>query len=102
MADKDLEISSYKEKVQWLEDKLTEVQNQLDNIQIKRREDLDRINKEKKTVAVIPQKNTTIESKKETNVEENTCHSVSFSRDLQSVFFQFYLIEEYANNRPII
>lgn len=81
MADKDLEINSYKEKVQWLEDKISEVQNQLDNIQLKRKEDLDRINKEKKTVVVIPQKNTTVESKKETNIEENTCHSVSFSSE---------------------
>lgn len=74
MADKDLEISSYREKMQWLENKLLELQNQLANVEVKHKEDLNRISSEKKTVVVIPHKDKTVES----NKEQNACHNVSW------------------------
>lgn len=78
MADKDFEISNYQEKIQWLENKLLELQNQLENKEIRYKEDLERLSKEKKTVVVIPQTNGTVESKKETSDEQNKCSNVSF------------------------
>lgn len=77
MADKDLEITTYQEKIQWLENKLLELQNQLTNIETKYREDLDKINREKKSLVVVSQKNGTLEDKKELSDDKNTCHNVS-------------------------
>lgn len=61
MADKDLEINNYQEKVQWLESRVLELQNQLETIEIKHKEDLSRLGKE------TPQKNHTVESIKDIN-----------------------------------
>lgn len=72
-----MEISSYKEKVQWLENKILELQSQLTDSETRRREELDQLSKHKNAVELMPQKNGIVETKKECSDEDTKCNNVS-------------------------
>lgn len=72
-----MEISGYKEKVQWLENKISELQSQLADSETRRKEELDQLSKYKNTLELAPQKNGIVESKKESSDEDTKCSNVS-------------------------
>lgn len=76
MADRDLEISNFKDKIQWLENKNLELQNQLGEVERKHKLDLDKLNRQKSTMELVHQKNGIVEDRKEVAVEDNKCRDV--------------------------
>lgn len=78
MADRDLEISNLKEKVESLENEILQLQNHLQQNESKHKEEIDKLTKQARTIEQTQEKNHIALDKKESRETNTKCSRVGF------------------------
>lgn len=69
MADRELEINNYKDKIQWLEEKIIQLDKEKENDKIRHKQELEKL--------LVKNEKEDVKEEKESVGESNKCESVS-------------------------
>lgn len=70
MADRELEINNYKDKIQWLEEKIIQLDKEKESEKIRHKEELEKL--------LVKNEKVDVKDETELVAENNKCESVSF------------------------